>query len=226
MRPMPRVPPFDRPARYQDLEALPPHLVAEIVDGELWASPRPAPRHATAWARITSRIEPAFFQGRGGPGGWIILGEPEIHLGRQVLVPDLAGWRRTRLPRLPATAHITLAPDWVCEVVSPSTARLDRAKKLGIYAAEGVRYAWLVDPLARTIEVLRLVRGRWTIAATHAGDATVRIEPFEEIELEIGTFWEDTADEADAREQVRQPSSGRRTRPAVPAGRVLRSKRR
>jgi len=223
---MPRVPPFDRPATYQDLEQLPPNMVAEIVDGELWASPRPAPRHATAWARITSRIEPAFFQGRGGPGGWIILGEPEVHLGRQVLVPDLAGWRCARLPRLPATAYIALAPDWVCEVVSPSTARLDRAKKLGIYAAEGVHHAWLVDPLARTIEVLRLVRSRWAIIATHAGDAIVRIEPFEEIELEIGTFWEDAAEEDGARPQARKPSSGRRTRPAVPAGRVLRSKRR
>jgi len=226
MQTMPRVPPFDRPATYKDLEALPPHVVAEIVDGELWASPRPAPRHATAWARITSRIEPAFFQGRGGPGGWIILGEAEIHLGKQVLVPDLAGWRRTRLPRLPATAYIALAPDWVCEVVSPSTARLDRAKKLGIYAAEGVRHAWLVDPLARTIEVLRLVRGRWAIAATHAGDAAVRIEPFEEIELEIGTFWEDAADEPDARPRARKPAAVRRARPAVPAGRVLRTKRR
>jgi Uma2 family endonuclease len=223
---MPRVPPFDRPATYQDLEALPPHLVAEIVDGELWASPRPAPRHSRAWGRITSRIEPAFDEGRGGPGGWIILGEPEVHLGKQVLVPDLAGWRRTRLPRLPVTAYIALAPDWVCEVVSPSTARLDRAKKLGIYAAEGVRHAWLVDPLARTIEVLRLTRGRWAIVATHAGDATVRIEPFEEIELEIGTFWEDAADEAIARPRVRTSSAGRRARPAVPAGPAARSKRR
>ena len=113
MRPMPRVPPLDRPAAYADLEQLPPNMVAEIVDDELWASPRPAPRHSRAWARLTSRIEPAFDEGRGGPGGWIILGEPEIHLGRQVLVPDLAGWRRSRLPRLPATAHVAVAPDWV-----------------------------------------------------------------------------------------------------------------
>ena len=222
MRPMPRVPPLDRPATYKDLEALPPHLVAEIVDGELWASPRPAPRHSRAWGRITSRIEPAFDEGRGGPGGWIILGEPEIHLGKQVLVPDLAGWRRTRLPRLPATAYIALAPDWVCEVVSPSTARLDRAKKLGIYAAEGVHHAWLVDPLARTIEVLRLLRGRWAIMATHAGDATVRIEPFEEIELEIGTFWEDAADEAGAQPSPLKSSGRQRTRSAARPGRAPR----
>jgi Uma2 family endonuclease len=196
MQTMPRVPPFDRPATYQDLEALPEHVVAEIVDDELWASPRPAPRHSRAWGRLTSRIEPAFDEGRGGPGGWIILGEPEIHFSRQVLVPDLAGWRRTRLPRLPATAYIAVAPDWVCEVISPSTARLDRAKKLRIYAGEGVQHAWLVDPLARTIEVLRLEGGRWSIVATHAGDEAVRIEPFEEIELEIGALWGDAEDEA------------------------------
>jgi hypothetical protein len=195
---MPRVPPLDRPATYQDLEQLPPDMVAEIVDGELWASPRPAPRHSFAWARLTGRIEPPFGGGQGGPGGWIILGEPEIHLGKQVLVPDLAGWRRTRLPRLPATAYIGLAPDWVCEVISPSTARLDRAKKLRIYASEGVQHAWLVDPLSRTVEVLRLEGGRWVIIATHAGDEVVRIEPFEEIEIEIGTLWGDEEDEAGA----------------------------
>jgi Uma2 family endonuclease len=171
-------------------------MVAEIVDGELWASPRPAPRHSRAWARITSRIEPAFDEGRGGPGGWIILGEPEVHLGTQVLVPDLAGWRRTRMPKLPGTAYISVAPDWVCEVISPSTARLDRAKKLSIYAVEGVPHAWIVDPLARTFEVLRLEGGRWAIIATHAGDAVVSIEPFEAIEIEIGALWGDSEDEA------------------------------
>ena len=117
--------------------------------------------------------------------------------GQQVLVPDLAGWRRSRLPRLPATAYIAVAPDWVCEVISPSTARLDRAKKLRIYASEGVQHAWLVDPLARTVEVLRLESGRWTIVATHAGEALVRIEPFEEIEIEIGALWADAGDETD-----------------------------
>ena len=198
MRRMPRVPPSDRPATYQDLEQLPPNMVAEIVDDELWASPRPAPRHSRAWARLTSRIEPAFDEGRGGPGGWIILGEPEIHLGKQVLVPDLAGWRRTRLSRLPTTAYIAVSPDWVCEVISPSTARLDRAKKLSVYASEGVQHAWLVDPLARTVEVLRLEGGRWVIIATHAGDVVVRIKPFEEIEIEIGALWADAGDETEA----------------------------
>jgi Uma2 family endonuclease len=196
MRVVPRVPPFDRPATYEDLEKLPPNMVAEIIDGELWASPRPAPRHAVAWARLTGIIEPAFYQGRGGPGGWIILGEPEVHLGRHVLVPDLAGWRRGSLPRLPDTAYIPVVPDWVCEVVSPSTAGLDRAKKLAIYAREGVSCAWIVDPLARTLEELHLESGRWLIAATHEGDATVRAKPFEEIELELGALWGGDTDPA------------------------------
>jgi len=124
----------------------------------------------------------------------MILDEPEVHFGRHVLVPDLAGWHRSRMPRLPATAYFTITPDWVCEVISPSTASLDRVKKLAIYAGEGVRHAWIVDPLARTLEVLNLEVGRWVITATHAGDAVVRVEPFGEIELELGALWGDADD--------------------------------
>ena len=189
MRVVPRVPPFERPATYEDLVALPDNLVAEIVDGELHASPRPAPRHAVAYARTTGLLESAFDSGRSGPGGWWILAEPELHLGPDVLVPDLAGWRRTRMPHVPETAYFPLAPDWICEILSPSTASLDRAKKLTIYAREGVGHAWLMDPIARTLEVLRLEGGRWTILVTHAGDDTVRVEPFEAIEFSLGEFW-------------------------------------
>ena len=189
MRTVPRVPPFDRRATYEDLVKLPDHLVAEIVDGELHASPRPAPRHAVAYARATRLLESAFDSGRTGPGGWWILAEPELHLGADVLVPDLAGWRRTRMPHVPDTAYFPLAPDWLCEIISPSTARLDRTQKLAIYAREGVRHAWLLDPLARTLEVLRLADGRWTILATHAGTDLVRAEPFDAIELTLTEFW-------------------------------------
>jgi len=150
---VPRVPPFDRRATYKDLEKLPPELVAEIVDGELHASPRPAPRHAWASSRLMSRVGPPYADGHGGPGGWVILVEPEVHLRKDVLVPDLAGWRRARLPRLPATAYFSVAPDWVCEVISPSTVALDRAKKLSIYGREGVCHLWLIDPVARIVEV-------------------------------------------------------------------------
>ncbi len=191
MRAVPRVPPFDRPATYDDLVALPDNLVAEIVGGELHASPRPAPRHARAEGVIGALIGPPFDFGRGGPGGWWILPEPELHLGADVLVPDYAGWRRTRMPSVPATAFFPLAPDWVCEIISPSTAALDRARKVGIYAREQVGHAWLVDPIARTLEVLRLEAGRWVIVATHAGDVTVRAEPFAEIEIALADLWVD-----------------------------------
>jgi Uma2 family endonuclease len=191
MRAVPRVPPFDRPATYDDLVALPDNLVAEIVGGELHASPRPAPRHARAEGAIGALIGPPFDFGRGGPGGWWILPEPELHLGADVLVPDYAGWRRTRMPSVPATAYFPLAPDWVCEIISPSTAALDRARKVGIYAREQVGHAWLIDPIARTLEVLRLEVGRWVIVSTHAGDVTVRAEPFAEIEIQLADLWVD-----------------------------------
>ena len=128
---------------------------------------------------------------RGGPGGWYIVYEPELHFGTDVLVPDWGGWRRTRMPHRPETPYSTLAPDWLCEILSPSTSSFDRAKKLAIYAREGVPWAWLIDPLARTLEVLKLEGGRWTILATHAGEEVVRAEPFEAIELELAALWGD-----------------------------------
>jgi hypothetical protein len=88
MQPMPRVPPLDRPASYEDLIEVSEIMVAEIVDGELHATPRPALRHANAGSLIGGVLVPAFHQGHGGPGGWWILYEPELHLGRDVLVPD------------------------------------------------------------------------------------------------------------------------------------------
>ena len=186
---MPRVPPLDRAATYEDLVKVPDIMVAEIVDGELHASPRPSPRHATAGSLLGGRLVPPFHEGRGGPGGWWILDEPELHLGRDVLVPDLAGWRRTRMSRLPDTAYFPLPPGWVCEILSPSTASLDRVKKLAIYAREQVPHAWLIDPIACTLEVLRLDAGRWTILTTYAGPDVARAEPFDEVELDLASFW-------------------------------------
>ncbi len=173
------------------LVALPDIMVAEIVGGELHASPRPAPRHAMAEGAIGALIAPPFQFGRGGPGGWWILPEPELHLGADVLVPDYAGWLRTRMPSVPVTAYFPLAPDWVCEIISPSTAALDRARKVALYAREQVGHAWLIDPIARTLEVLRLETGRWVIVSTHAGDVTVRAEPFAEIEIALADLWAD-----------------------------------
>jgi Uma2 family endonuclease len=191
MQPMPRVPPLDRAADYDDLAALPDVVVAELVDGELHATPRPAPQHTNVASLLGVRIGGPFHDGRGGPGGWWILDEPELHLSGNVLVPDLAGWRRTRMPRLPETAYFTRSPDWVCEILSPSTVMLDRAKKLAVYAREGVDHAWLIDPAAGTLEVLALAGGHWTILATHFGSVVVRAEPFIEIELDLGSLWAD-----------------------------------
>jgi Uma2 family endonuclease len=178
-----------RLATYDDLLRAPDHLVAEIVDGELYTSPRPAPRHASAATTLVGDLEPAFARGRGGPGGWTILMEPELHLGPDILVPDIAGWRRERLPRLPDEAWFRLAPDWVCEVVSPSTLRLDRLKKLRVYARERVPDVWLVDPLERFVEALHLEGGRWSITGTHGGNEVVRLAPFAGIELQLAGLW-------------------------------------
>lgn len=133
-----------------------------------------------------------FDDGRGGPGGWWIVDEPELHFGEDVLVPDLAGWRRERLPEWPKAAFVNLAPDWVCEVLSPSTERLDRARKLPVYARESVGHVWLVNPAARTLEVYRRDKEGWLLLATHATDAIVRAEPFEAIELDLLKLWGET----------------------------------
>ncbi len=180
-----------RPATYDDLLAVPSHLVAEILDGELHTSPRPAPRHADAATGLSGALRGPFDRGRGGPGGWRILGEPELHLGRDVAVPDIAGWKRARLPRLPDKAYLDIAPDWVCEVLSPSTAAIDRVKKLTIYAREGVGHAWLVDPIDQTLELLALERSRWVLVATYAGADVVRAEPFDAIDLDLALLWDD-----------------------------------
>lgn len=178
-----------RAATYEDLLKVPDHLVAEILEGELYATPRPAVSHAVAASVLGSELGNPFQQGRGGPGGWWILDEPELHLGADVLVPDLAGWRRERLPELPDAAAITVAPDWVCEVLSPSTEALDRVPKLRIYARERVSHVWFVNPKTQTLEVLRLESGPWMLVATHDGDASVSVEPFDAISLDLFRLW-------------------------------------
>ena len=177
------------PATYADIEALPEHLVGEIIDGELIVSPRPASPHAIAASRLGVEIGGPFDRGKGGPGGWIILDEPELHFGPQVMVPELAGWRRERMPRIPDVPFFEQPPDWLCEVLSPSTARVDRAKKMRHYAKVKVQHVWLVDPLATTLEVYRLAPSGWLLVDTHAGDAKVRVEPFDAVELDLASLW-------------------------------------
>lgn len=178
-----------RPATRADLDALPTNLVGEIVRGVLYASPRPASPHAAAASAVGEELGPPFKRGKGGPGGWVILDEPELHLAEDVLVPDLGGWRRERMPEMPHVAAFDLAPDWVCEVLSPSTARLDRGEKLPVYAREGVSHVWIVDPLQQYIEVLRLDGATYRIVGTYFTDAKVRAEPFDAIVLDLTVLW-------------------------------------
>ncbi len=185
--------PVKRPACHQDLFDLPENLVGEIIAGELHTHPRPAPKHARAYSALGGQIGNPFDFGGGGPGGWWILDEPELHLDDDILVPDLAGWQRERMPALPETAWFELPPDWVCEILSPSTARLDRVVKMPLYAGHGVGHLWLVDPELQTLEVYRLDRSQetphWLLLESLEGDAPVRQPPFDAIEFSLGSLW-------------------------------------
>lgn len=175
-------------ATYEDVLNAPENQVAEILDGELFLSPRPASPHSVACTSLVRGLS-SFDDGPGGTGGWWILFEPELHFGEDVVVPDLAGWRRERMPAVESVPFFTLAPDWVCEVLSPTTERIDRGRKLRIYADAGIAHAWFVNPVERTLEVLRLRGGAWTIAMVGTGSDVLRIEPFEAIEFPLGRLW-------------------------------------
>jgi Uma2 family endonuclease len=181
--------PAKRGATYEDLLDVPEHLVAEIIQGVVVTHPRPASRHALAASTLGMELGSPFHRGKGGPGGWVILDEPELHLRPDILVPDLAGWRRERMPEVPDTSAFELAPDWICEVLSPSTEAIDRADKMPIFARENVKHLWFVDPIAQTLEAFRLEEGRWLVLGTWYGAARVRVEPFEAFELELASLW-------------------------------------
>ena len=181
--------PLERPATYQDVLDAPAHMVAEVVDGALTTHPRPAPPHARASSVLGGKIGDPFDFGEGGPGGWWIIDEPGLHLGEDILVPDLAGWRRERMPEFPDTAYFTLAPDWVCEVLSPSTRDLDRHGKRPVYAREGVRRLWFVDPTARDLEAFELRDGEWVLIATARNGDPVSIPPFKAISFPLDALW-------------------------------------
>jgi Uma2 family endonuclease len=177
------------PATYEDVKNAPDNKVAEILDGTLHLSPRPAPRHALAATRLSTLLVDPFDRGRGGPGGWWILIEPEIHIGPHVVVPDIGGWRRERMSALPEEPFFSVIPDWVCEVLSPSTERIDRSSKLRIYAEAGVAHVWLVSPIHRTLEVLRRHDVSWVIDRVITADDPVRVEPFDALALEVAALW-------------------------------------
>ena len=192
-------------ATYNDVLDAPPHLVAELIQGVLYTQPRPAPKHSLAIGGISDALRSPFGRGRSGPGGWIFLIEPELHLLGDVLVPDLAAWRRERMPKLPDTAYIDIAPDWICEVLpwqhaqhqqvlSPGNARFDRGVKMPRYASAGVRYAWLIDPSEQTLEVFILGQqqqpAKWVLQHTFAGSEAVFAEPFDALPFVLGDLWE------------------------------------
>jgi Uma2 family endonuclease len=176
---------------YQQLLDLPGHLTGEILNGELHTQPRPSARHGLAESGLTIDIGGPFNLGRGGPGGWWIIPEPEVHFVRdmEVAVPDLAGWRRERMPTIPEDQRFEVTPDWVCEILSPNTAKKDRVIKLPLYARYGVAYAWLVDPLARTLEAFELRDQVWGLIATLQDSAAVRVPPFDAIEFPLSDLW-------------------------------------
>jgi Uma2 family endonuclease len=185
-----------RRAKYEDLMQVPENRVAEIIDGELVTTPRPSSRHALAASAIGARLFDRFNGPPGGadaPGGWWILFEPELHLAEDVLVPDLAGWRRDRMPVLEDVPAFSMPPDWVCEVVSPATGRIDRSRKMVLYAAASVRHLWLVDPTPCTLEVYRLEDDRWVVTGTHGGPEMIRAKPFETIDLDLRRWWREPA---------------------------------
>ena len=178
-------------ATYQDVLDAPESKVAEIIAGELHLSPRPGAPHARV-ATVVGNVLSQFDGGSGGPGGWTFLDEPELHLGDDIVIPDLAGWREARMPIVPNDPFVTLAPDWICEVISESTEKRDRMQKMPIYAAAGVDHAWLVHPKYRTIEVFRRQADKWLVVASYDDAKPARIEPFDAIELDAARLWAKT----------------------------------
>jgi Uma2 family endonuclease len=180
-----------RAATYKDLCAVPDHMVAELIGGDLWVSPRPVVRHSHTAGLLAAELIPPFGQGRGGPGGWLILPECEIHFDGDVLVPDLAGWRRGNLKEMASEAFMSQAPDWACEITSPSTRKLDRVLKFGIYAREGVGHLWLVEPKKKKLEVFKLAAGVYVPILDLSDDRTAAAEPFEAVPFPLQRIWSD-----------------------------------
>jgi Uma2 family endonuclease len=176
-------------ATYEDLLRVPENMVAELIEGELYTWPRPRGTHGRAAANILTSINIRYGEGGGGIGGWWIIGEPEVHFREQIVVPDIGGWRVTRMP-LPPSSHVfDIAPDWICEVLSPRTKRIDWSKKLALYGSNGVPRAWYVDVDERQLQVMQLVNGEWVIKHIHSGNDVVRAEPFPDAEIDLKWVW-------------------------------------
>ena len=176
-------------ATYENLLELPEHIIGEIINGRIETHPRPATKHALASSALGGELFFPFQKGKGGPGGWWIIDEPELHLDSHVLVPDLAGWKKENMSILPDTAWFEVVPDWICEILSPSTAKIDRVEKMPIYAHLGVSHFWLIDPQLQTLEVYELHRGQWVLLETIDNDKAVSIAPFQDISFPLSSLW-------------------------------------
>lgn len=179
----------ERPATYADLEAVPPHLVAEILFGRLVTHPRPAPRHGAATASLIDELVGPYQKGRNGPGGWIFVDEPELHLGPHTAVPDIAGWRKERFSQPPDKAYFEIAPDWVCEAISPSTEKYDKGDKRKIYATHGVGHLWYIEPRIKSLEVFARQDQSWLLTHTFFDDDDVCAPPFNALKFKLGLLW-------------------------------------
>lgn len=177
-------------ATYEDLYSIPENMTGEIIDGELFVTPRPSRKHGLCATALGAAVTAPYQFGQGGgPGGWVFIIEPEIGLGQDILVPDLAGWKRELFPFQEQVNWISVAPNWVSEILSPSTSRSDKVKKMPIYARHGVEHIWLIDPVAMSVDAFRLESGRWFLLGSFAQDDKMRIEPFQEIEINLGDLW-------------------------------------
>ena len=181
--------PAIKKATYDDLYKIPENMTGEIIAGELIVTPRPSRKHVYTASSLEGNLSRYHFGGGAGPGGWIILVEPEISMGENILVPYLTGWREDRFPESEDHNWISAVPDWICEILSPSTAKTDKTDKMPLYARYGVSHLWLIDPLAKTLDVFRLEAGRWVVLSLFAEADKVRAEPFEEVEIDLNSLW-------------------------------------
>lgn len=179
----------EKPATYADLEALPPTVVGEILNGALRTRPCLPPRLGVAANTLLAELSGAFAPSEVDKRRWVFIYRPEFHFGSHVVVPDLAGWRIERLTPFPETAYFETPPDWVAQVLSPSTQAIDRTDKLSIYAETGVSHCWYIDPIAKTLEVMALTGGRWLLVSALKDDAPVNAPPFEAHTFPLSVLW-------------------------------------
>ncbi len=192
--------PAKRNATYADIEALPEHVIGEILYGTLVTQPSPSMPHGAAQSALSGELSRPFQKGKGGPGGWVFVTVPELHISGHVLVPDIGGWKRERMPAVPKTAHVNIAPDWICEILSESTEKYDRGLKRDIYREIGVQHLWLLDPGFKYLECFQCVANKWLLDGTYSGGEPVRVPPFDAIEISLNELW--PSEESDSFHEV------------------------